>query len=260
MTYHGAMQSLRSDLFRRLTEPGFAFVSGNDMNDELGRILEQPAWDEFAASWNDLAVDAYLAEAGAYRRRRHAVFDLTRAGDVTHQPHQPHFQSKTYNRLQGGIERWFEPITPAVACSHVLDGVLRFCASIFSAQAPGVPRWRTEVHQFRIEAGPNRAGAPTPEGTHRDGVDYVLVLMVCRRNIVSGRTSIHATDGEQLGSFTLTAPLDAALIDDRRVLHGVTPVLAEDSLKPAYRDVLVITLKAEGHGASTTGNATGASS
>ena len=80
------------------------------------------------------------------------------------------------------------------------------------------------MHQFRIEARSGEAGRPTPEGMHRDGVDYVLVLLVGRRNIQSGVTSIHDLDGDKLGSFTLTEPLDAALVDDDRVMHGVTPV------------------------------------
>jgi hypothetical protein len=78
---------------------------------------------------------------------------------------------------------------------------------------------------------------------HRDGVDYVLVLMVDRHNIASGTTTIHAPDGGTLGSFTLTRPLDAALLDDARVYHGVTPVLPLDAAKPAHRDVLVVTLR-----------------
>jgi hypothetical protein len=78
---------------------------------------------------------------------------------------------------------------------------------------------------------------------HRDGVDYVLVLLVNRRNIASGTTAILGPDGRELGRFTLTAPLDAALVDDARVSHGVTPVQAIDPSAPAYRDVLVVTFK-----------------
>ena len=43
--------------------------------------------------------------------------------------------------------------------------------------------------------------------------------------------------------FTLTHPFDAALVDDRRVAHGVTPVRALDPELPAYRDVLVVTFR-----------------
>ena len=52
-------------------------------------------------------------------------------------------------------------------------------------------------------------------------------------------------DGTRLGHFTLTDPLDAALVDDRRVAHGVTPVESIDPSAPAHRDVLVVTFAGE---------------
>lgn len=51
-------------------------------------------------------------------------------------------------------------------------------------------------------------GRPTPEGMHRDGVDWVLVLLVSRVNISEGETSIGDRAMRPLGSFTLTDPLD----------------------------------------------------
>ena len=91
--------------------------------------------------------------------------------------------------------------------------------------------------------GTGEHGKPTPEGLHRDGVDYVLVLLVNRRNIASGTTTVHDLDKRTLGSFTLTDPLDAALVDDARCYHGVTPVEPENPAQPAYRDVLVVTFR-----------------
>jgi hypothetical protein len=73
----------------------------------------------------------------------------------------------------------------------------------------------------------------------------VLVLLIARTNISSGTTTMHDLAGRQLGSFTLSAPLDAALVDDARVKHGVTPVEPIDAAQPAYRDVLVVTLRAK---------------
>jgi hypothetical protein len=100
-----------------------------------------------------------------------------------------------------------------------------------------------ETHQFRIEAHPGEAGKPTPEGSHRDGVDFVCVLMVRRENIKSGTTSIHDPEGRELGEFTLTHPLEAAIVDDHRVFHGVTAVEPIDASLPAYRDVFVATFR-----------------
>lgn len=199
-------------------------------------------WNAFADSWNTLEPDVYLANVGLHRRRRHAVFTAT-GDEIVRASHQPHYQSRDYNTLQGGIERWFAPMLPEVSSSASLCSILNFCRTFFVALSPDVPAWHVELHQFRIEARPDEPGQPTPEGVHRDGVDYVLVLLVDRLNIASGTTTIHAADGELLGSFTLTHALDAALVDDSRVFHGVTPVEPEDPAEASHRDVLVVTFR-----------------
>jgi hypothetical protein len=223
---------------------GFAFVQGAAMRELLLAHGALDDWDTFAESWNHLELDTYMADGGRYRRRRHAVFAVEAAGAIVRKPHQPHYQTLDYNPLHGGIERWFEPVDAAIASGHSLRSVLGLCRTIFGTLAPVTRAWHVEVHQFRIEARSGEQGRPTPEGLHRDGVDYVLVLLINRRNIARGVTTIHALDGRVLGSFTLTDPWDAALVDDRRVAHGVTPVEAIDPSQPAHRDVLVVTFRA----------------
>lgn len=225
-------------LHDQLRQDGFAFVPAGSMR-ELLEPRHLSDWAAFTASWNELAPDTYLASTGRHRRRRHAVFSADADG-VRREAHQPHYQSKTYNTLQGDIERWFEPIA---ADGPSLRRILDFCHGFFGALAPRVARWHVEVHQFRIEARADEAGEPTPEGVHRDGVDYVMVLLIDRTNIERGITTIHATDGRLLGSFTLTHPFDAALVDDARVFHGVTAVTPVDPTQPAHRDVLVVTFR-----------------
>ena len=230
-------------LHAALHRSGFAFVDGAAMRDIVRPFGSLTDWSAFADSWNRLELDTYMADGGRYRLRRHATFAAPAAGTITRKPHQPHYQSVDYNPLHGGIERWFEPVEDVIATGASLRTILEFCRSAFDRLAPGVAEWHVEVHQFRIEARAGEAGRPTPEGLHRDGVDYVLVLLVDRQNIASGVTTIHAVGGDLLGRFTLTAPFDAALVDDRRVAHGVTPVEAIDPDNAAHRDVLVVTFK-----------------
>jgi hypothetical protein len=80
---------------------------------------------------------------------------------------------------------------------------------------------------------------------HRDGVDWVLVLLVARVNVAKGETTIHDLQRSQIGSFTLAEPMEAALVDDGRVFHGVTAVTPIDPDRAAYRDVLVATFRRE---------------
>ncbi len=235
-------------MLRQLTnsirKDGFIFVQADTMREVLERAGPLTDWPQFAASWDDLGPDTYMADGGRYRKRRHAVFAAAAAG-IIRQAAQPHYQSRDYNTLNGGIERWFEPVSEAVGSGPTLTTLLVFCRHLFEL-AGSADAWHVEVHQFRIEARFGQAGRPTPEGKHRDGVDYVLVLLVNRVNIASGITSVHDLLGNVLGEFTLTEPLDAALVDDSRVMHGVTPVEPLDPAEPGHRDVLVVTFRHAG--------------
>ncbi len=226
-----------------IARAGYAFVEASDMRTALGRFGSLADWPAFAESWNELSTDTYMADGGRYRRRRFGVWLTGRQGAISRGPHQPHYQSLDYNILNGGIERWFEPIKPEIGDGSSMRTVLEYCRSLFGRLAPDIDQWHIEAHQFRIEARLGEHGKPTPEGMHRDGVDYVLVLLVNRRNIRSGTTTVHDLNKRTLGSFTLTDPLDAALVDDARCYHGVTPVEPENPAQPAYRDVLVVTFR-----------------
>ncbi len=230
-----------------LAESGFAFLHASESRVWLEASGGLADWDAFAASWNGMKLDTYMADGGKYRRRRHAVFKALAAqrnagGGIERQPDQPHFQGLDYNALNGGIERWFEPMAPATAASQTLRTILAATRDLFDGLSPGAD-WHIELHQFRIEANEGALGQPTPEGHHRDGVDYVLVLLIARENIASGTTTVHDSRHAELGSFTLTEPLDAALVDDHRVSHGVTAVRPLDPARPAHRDVLVVTYR-----------------
>jgi hypothetical protein len=197
-------------------------------------------WPAFAASWDDLGDDTYMADGGRYRKRRHAAFGARAGEPIDRKPHQPHYQSRDYNALNAGIARWFAPVDDAIGSGETMTAILACSRAAFESLA-GPRDWHIEVHQFRIAARIGEEGRPTQEGVHRDGVDYVLVLLIERHNVASGTTTIHRLDGRELGAFTLTTPLDAALLDDSKVAHGVTPIEPVDPARPAYRDVLVVT-------------------
>jgi hypothetical protein len=72
-----------------------------------------------------------------------------------------------------GVQRFFEPVPRAVTGGAAFAGIAEWARGIFDTAEPGRD-WHIEAHQFRIEAVSNPAGRPTPEGMHRDGVDWVL--------------------------------------------------------------------------------------
>ncbi|QHI95235.1 hypothetical protein GT348_02145 [Aristophania vespae] len=244
--------SLASYALEKLREQSFAFLPSKEAHllyQNLGlQNFSLKDWEQFAESWNDLGLDRYMADGGRYRKRRHATYSVT-DGIIKRKKHQPHYQSRDYNLLNGGIERWFSPIKEDIGQHPALLSIIQtatyFAESLIS-EIHKPKSWHSEIHQFRIEAAKGQQAKPTPEGMHRDGVDLVLVIMIHRENIKEGITTIHALDRKTLlGSFTLAAPLDTAIVNDHKVYHGVTNVEPEDPDKPAYRDVLVVTLRHE---------------
>jgi hypothetical protein len=224
---------------------GFCRLTATDLRGLVGADA-LTRWAAFATSWHALEVDTHMADGGRYRRRRYASFDLV-GPTATRRPHQPHFQGRAYNALNGGVDRWFAPVTDDVAAHPLLGALLAQCAETFANAAgvsPATARWLVEMHQFRIAADPDRAGLPTPEGMHRDGVDWVMVCLIDRTNVAGGVTTVADEAGRPLGAFTLEHPLDTVLLDDRRVQHGVTPVVPQERALPAHRDVLVLTYRA----------------
>jgi hypothetical protein len=220
---------------------GFSFVPAVRMRAALGDAAVA-GWPAFAESWERLELDTYMADGGRYRKRRYGVLRADASGELKAKAHQPHYQSLEYNRLNGGVARHFAPIEPAVMEGAPLKSALQLGLWLFARLHPAQAA-HVEVHQFRIEASGGALGQPTPEGVHRDGVDFVLVMMVRRHNIESGTTEIFDLDKRRIDSFTLTEPADAALVDDRRALHGVTPIRPVDASTPAWRDVLVATYR-----------------
>src|SRR5687767_10658408 len=88
-------------LLDSLQRKGFEFVESHAMRGLLAEAGGLSDWDDFAASWNALEPDAYLAQVGRQRRRRHAVYSAGPEGAVARGAHQPHYQSSNYSALQG---------------------------------------------------------------------------------------------------------------------------------------------------------------
>lgn len=229
---------------RLIGGPGFVALDSRDGRALVGETALAD-WAAFAASWDHLEIDGHMAGGGRFRRRRFGRFEAA-AGAITREPHGPHYQSREYNPLNGGADRWFEPVTDAIATHPVTLRLMTICLDVFaraSASDPHATPWKIEMHQFRIEPTAREAGKPTPEGAHRDGVDWVFVGLVARTGVAGGVTGIADASGRSLGSFTLSEPLETVFLDDHRVRHGVTPIEVLNPGAPAYRDVLVLTFR-----------------
>lgn len=203
--------------------------------------VELPALHALRPAWDDLVEDHYLKDGGRYRRRRHSCFVVDPDG-LALAPHRAHWQSLEYNALHGGMHRWFEPIEPGTLAQPAWPRLIESLARLFS-QVREVDRWFVEAHQFRIDTA-DGIGRPTPEGAHRDGVDFVAVLLVARHNIKGGESRLFEADGPNGKRFTMLEPWTLLLMDDSAVIHESTPI--QPVGPDGHRDTLVLTWRAGG--------------
>ena len=235
MTLSPTLTSLNA-LTQALSSKDFAIVSPEDVAQIADVPLEQMlSLNQF---WNDLPRDPYLKDGGRYRFRRHASYEI-KGNVLTMVPHRAHWQSVDYNALHGGIERWFEPSQTELTNNPAWQSLLVGLARILNSVKP-VTTWFVEAHQFRIDTT-DGIGRPTPEGAHRDGVDFVAVFLLNRVSVKGGETRIFESGGSAGLRFTLTEPWSLLLLNDAKMIHESTPI---QPIGPhGYRDTLVLTFR-----------------
>ena len=226
-----------ADLADAVRSEGYALLRPLDVARLAGCTLSE--LQALAPSWDRLELDNYLKDGGRYRRRRHSCF-IDNGETLEQTPHRAHWQPVEYNALHGGMHRLFEPVEPATVATPSWERLLRALGEVCS-NAAGRHTWRVEAHQFRIDTA-DGIGRPTPEGAHRDGVDFVAVILVGRTGIKGGETRVFEAEGSMGKRFTMEEPWTLLLLDDAAVIHESTPIqpLAEHG----HRDTLVLTWRA----------------
>ena len=146
--------------------------------------LKSSSWQLFKNSWFNLMTDNYMKDNGKYRSRRYAVFSYSVINKCLYlEPEQPHYQSVTFNTLNGGVPRYFEQFEQHIVENEILQNILYYLVDVCT-ELYGSNDWHIEAHQMHIKCGKDMIGKPTPEGIHRDGRDFVLIMFLDKKNII----------------------------------------------------------------------------
>lgn len=243
-------------LAKDLSNNGFVLLNPHDFFTFTG--TQQSQWDALKTQWTNLELDAYLKDGGKYRQRKHASV-IVHEQKVQSIPYRPHYQPTSYNALHGGMQRWFTPCDETFVQSNSLQQFLIQTTLFLNGIENQISEpnqlvevtneafhWYTEIHQFRIDTS-HGIGRPTPEGAHRDGVNYVAVILVDRHDVQGGESRVFAINSPNGQRFTLEESWTLLLLDDQQVLHETTPIQPLDRKNPknTWRDTLVVTFRKE---------------
>ena len=182
-----------------------------------------------------------MNDNGEYRYRRYSVFTWnSHLRRLVIEEKQPHYQTIGYNSLNGDIERDFELFEESTIHNNIFNNIMSFCITVLD-QIHRDEDWHIEAHQYRIVARNLEKGLPTPEGIHRDGRDYVMMMFIGKEKIKGGETTIYDLNNSPLFSCTLKHPSETIFVNDDMVMHGVSPIEPSNELLIGKRDMLIIT-------------------
>jgi hypothetical protein len=185
-------------------------------------------------SYDNVPLDIYMGNQTRYKR--FSQYRLDYVGDdwkFELLPHRPYGQSRQFNTVAGGIMREYEP-TEADFVPFV-----RAAMAGLPLDKGGEP-WQINIHQNRSRAAADKPGLITPEGVHKDGHDYVMIMVLRRHNVIGGEMRLwqDLNAPEPFWEGTVQAG-QVALLDDRAVAHDVTDLLPAGP-GPAYRDIAIV--------------------
>jgi hypothetical protein len=233
------MNLIRNDEAARrdIVDRGFAWLPGCAW---LIATELEPHWQRLCEDWDYLEPDQYLQGGVQFRLRRYGRFRWSAVeDDLTAIPNEPYFQPREENSYAGGIARSFAPLVPDTVANSFLHALVRSTFACLPVAGDWLRHaWEVRIHQIRIVALPGEPGLPAPEGIHQDGTDFLTLHLVRRRNVEGAETTIYDLQRRPIWQDTMREPLDSLILEDPRILHGVTPVHSADGRTPGTRDML----------------------
>ena len=223
-----------------LKEAGFAFLENASLS--VAQQTNALHSNALAEQWNDLEPDYYLRGNATFRKRRYGRFAFQPGlRSIKLLPHKPYYQSRAANCYAGGVERVLAPLTPEFLNNPFLQALIEYDYSIFPT-TPLQDRgwWVIACHQFRIVGTADADGKPTPEGVHRDEIDFGAMHLMGRENVSGGHSRIHFNDRRIKAEVVMRNHLDTLFWNDRMILHSATPIKPVNPAADAVRDILVL--------------------
>ncbi len=174
---------------------------------------------------------------GSYRCR--AATRFSRGERFERLPRTPLYQSGEYNPVKGygGLARDYPDLDDRLTTAPELQLLLQTWMAMLDDDLRTL-----SVHQIRTMT----PGEPVPEGKHRDGNDWVGIVVCRRYNLAPGCGVTRVWDREDRLIFEgIIDEGEIVSFDDRLTLHDTSRIVARDG--QGWRDVLVLSTPDHAH-------------
>ena len=190
-------------------------------------------------SFVNLPYDKYEKSKGYYFRfRRFSKFYIIN-DSISFISDTKFFQAKQLNRYAGGLKRKFLPIEDKIKFKMVELFKNNFLGTLNNKK-----KMEIGLHQLRIKCGKNFVGYPVPEGWHKDGFNFVILINFGSKNITGGVTRIKEKLNDNKDTFSsFLEKGEFIFTNDKKLFHYTDPINVKKQNVEGSRDTLVITIK-----------------
>lgn len=208
----------------------FDFIKGKIKNIDI----------KISNSFNKLPSDKNEKSKGYFFRfRKFSKFNYIKKKFIL-DPGSNFYQKKKTNRFAGGKIRKFANID-----NNILNKIIKLIEKNFIIFLDKNKDYNFGVHCLRIKCGNNFVGYPVPEGWHKDGFDFVIVLNITSKNIQGGttrlKTNMNLDKKDDFAEFLKKG--EFVFFNDRKYNHYTDPITIDNEKKKSFRDTIVITVK-----------------
>lgn len=148
------------------------------------------------------------------------------------------YQTKKINRYVGGKTRIYKNID-----NLVIDEIIKLFKKEFQNYLI-FKNYELGIHQIRIVSSKDIVGYPVPEGWHKDGFDFVILLNINTKNIVGGVSRIREKLNDNYDHFSkLLKSGEYIFINDSKFFHYADPINVKNINMKGSRDIFVFTIK-----------------
>ncbi|MGG7674563.1 2OG-Fe dioxygenase family protein [Pseudomonas sp. WC2] len=220
------------------------------MQDALSRVVENempqfatagfetihtpPMSDAVMASFDNMPRDGHsLKRLREIRLSQYLTYNEEGQWFCALLPRRKYIQSAAHINLPeaGGVFRHREQLEcdPGPLIASILDQLPVSRSEFF----------HVNVNQIRVIANHEFRGVTVPEGPHRDGHQYSVIVVARRSNVTGGETQIIDPQTQEIVHRETLGENMAVLIDDERYIHYATDI-APASGETGYRDIWVV--------------------
>ena len=192
-------------------------------------------------NFDSLPPDPYEKSKGYYFRfRKYSKILIDNKGNkIQYLKNNFFFQEKKRNRYAGGKKRIFKEID-----KNILVEFVSLFKNKFNKFFLNQSKLEVGFHQIRIKCSNDFVGYPVPEGWHKDGFNFVILINFGSKNITGGVTRIKEKLNDNKDTFSsFLEKGEFIFTNDKKFFHYTDPINVKKQNIEGSRDTLVITIK-----------------